>query len=122
MTNPGLTPVPSTATRARLASASIFFAGAALLFTGYASSSVVETIGTFSFSTASNSGMTFFSDELVQSTATSGREARMVALMSLPTLTRSFRPTPQTSPRSLPTFAGSISTAPTMVRPLRLAT
>ena len=34
ITNPGFTPVPSTATRARLASASIFLAAAALLLTG----------------------------------------------------------------------------------------
>ena len=64
----------------------------ALLFTGYASSSVVETIGTFSLSTASNSGTTFFSDELVQSTATSGRTALIVRAMSSVTFTPQRRP------------------------------
>ncbi len=122
MAKPGLTPVPSTATRARLASASIFFAAAALLFTGYASSSVVETIGTLSFSTASNSGTTFFSDELVHSTATCGRVALIVRVMSSPTFTFSRRPRPQTSPRSCPALLGSTSTAPTIVKPRRVAT
>ena len=93
ITKPGLTPVPRTATRPRLASASIFFAAAALLLTGYASSSVVDTIGTFSFSTASNSGTTFFRDELVHSTATSGFVALIVRVMSSVTFTLSRRPT-----------------------------
>ena len=110
ITKPGFTPVPSTATRARLASASIRFAAAALLFTGYASSSVVETIGTLSLSTASNSGSTFFRDELVHNTATSGFVDLIVRVRSAVTFTRRFRPTPQTRPRSWPTFAGSIST------------
>ncbi len=53
-----------------------------LRLVGYASSSVVDTIGTLSFSTASNCGSTFFSDELVQSTATSGFEALIAFLAS----------------------------------------
>ena len=118
---PGLTPVPSTATRARRASASIFRATAACAFTGYASSSVVETIGTFCFRTASNSGTTFLIEELVHSTATSGLTAFSVFVMSAVTGTRSFLPTPQTSPTSRPIFAGSMSTAPTSVKPFRAA-
>jgi hypothetical protein len=102
-----------------LASASIFFARAALPRTGYASSSVVETIGTFSLSTASNSGTTRFRLELVQSTATSGLVARIVLAMSPAIFTRSLRPTPHTSPKSIPIFAGSMSTAPTILNPLR---
>ena len=47
---------------------------------GYASSSVVDTIGTLSFSTVSNCGSTFFSDELVHSTATSGFDALIAFL------------------------------------------
>jgi hypothetical protein len=121
MTKPGLTPVPSTATRARLASASMRRAAAALLRTGNASSSVVETTGTLSLSTASNSGSTFFSDELVQRTATSGRADLMARAMSSPTLTRNRRPAPHTSPRSRPTFAGSKSTAATDVNAFRVA-
>ena len=57
------------------ASASIFFASARFLPTGYDSSSVVETIATFFLSTVSICGITFFSDELVHSTATSGLPA-----------------------------------------------
>jgi hypothetical protein len=34
----------------------------------------------------------------------------------------SGRPAPATSPRSFPTLAGSISTAPTILNPLRTAT
>ena len=50
-----------------------------LLFVGYASSSVVETIGTFSLRIASICGRTFFIDEFVHSTTTSG----LVDLMAL---------------------------------------
>ena len=58
--NPGFTPVPTTATLAFRAAASIFFESAFWFHHGYASSSVVETIGSFSFSTASICGHTFF--------------------------------------------------------------
>ena len=47
---------------------------------GYASSSVVDTIGTFSLRMASICGRTFFSDELVHSTTTSGLAA-LIALL-----------------------------------------
>src|SRR5688572_5657789 len=89
---------------------------------GNASSSVVETIGTFSLRTSSNCGTTFFSDELVHSTATSGFVALIAFFKSPAIFTPSFRPTPVTSPRSRPIFAGSMSTAPTIFRPLRAAT
>jgi hypothetical protein len=90
-----------------------------LAFVGYASSSVVDTIGTFSFTIDSICGSTFFSDELVHSTATSGFDALIALRASSDTLTLSARPTPATSPRSRPTFAGSMSTAPTILKPLR---
>ena len=76
--NPGLTPVPSTATFAFLAAASIRDASRRLRGAGYAASSVVVTMGTRRFSTSSNCGRTALSDELVQSTATSGVTALMV--------------------------------------------
>ena len=78
--SPGLTPVPSTATFAFRAASSSRFASRRLRGAGYATSSVVVTIGTRRFSTSSNCGMTSLSDELVQSTATSG----LVALIVLP--------------------------------------
>ena len=93
-----------------------------LPFVGYASSSVVDTIGTLSFRIASICGSTFFSDELVHITTTSGFVALIAFFASSDTLTRSARPTPATSPRSLPTLAGSMSTAPTILNPLRSAT
>ena len=89
---------------------------------GYASSSVVETIGSFSFRIASIWPATF------------ERRARAehddVGLGGLDRLRRSRptpspcsgRPTPATSPRSLPILAGSMSTAPTILKPLRDAT
>src|SRR5688500_1459568 len=89
---------------------------------GYASSSVVETIGTFIFTIDSICGSTRFSDEFVHNTATSGLLALIAFFASSMTLTFSRRPTLQTSPRSLPVFAGSMSTAPTILKPLRLAT
>ena len=100
--NPGLTPVPSTATLAfarprRAASPAGGSRGA-----GYAASSVVVTIGTRRLSTSSNCGSTRLSDELVQSTATSGLAALIVLPMSAVTFTRSRRPSSMTSPASLP--------------------
>ena len=89
---------------------------------GYASSSVVETIGTFSFSTVSNCGNTVFNDELVHSTATSGLVALIAFLASSMTGTLSRLLKPATSPRSRPAFAGSMSTAPTILNPFRAAT
>ena len=64
-------------------------------------------------------GMTFFSDELVHSTTTSGFAALIAFFASSETLTFSWRPRPATSPRSRPTLAGSMSTAPTILKPLR---
>src|SRR5262245_64662838 len=93
-----------------------------LLLVGYASSSVVDTMGTLSFSNASICGVTLRSDELVHNTATSGRPAFTTFFTSSVTLTRSGRPRPATSPRSRPTFAGSMSTAPTILKPFRSAT
>jgi hypothetical protein len=119
---PGLTPVPTTATLAFLARASIFLASVRFLPTGYDSSSVVETIATFFLSTASICGITFFSEELVQSTATSGLPLLMAPAASLVTRTRSFLSSPITCPRSRPILAWSISTAPTIWKPFRDAT
>ncbi len=73
-----------------------------LPFVGYASSSVVETIGTLSLRIASICGRTFFIDEFVHSTTTSGFVDLMALLASSDTLTRSVRPRPATSPRSRP--------------------
>ena len=89
---------------------------------GYASSSVVDTMGTLSFKIASICGSTFFIDEFVHSTTTSGFAALIAFFASSETLTRRARPTPATWPRSLPTLAGSMSTAPTILNPLRSAT
>ena len=56
---------------------------------GYASSSVVDTIGILSFRIASICGMTFFSDDCVHSTTTSGFDALMAFRGSSDTLMRS---------------------------------
>ena len=84
---PGLTPVPSTATFAFRAALSMRAASALCEYAGYASSSVVETIGTLSFRTSSICGQTFSSDELVHSTTTSGFAALIVLRASADTLT-----------------------------------
>ena len=86
---PGFTPVPSTATFAFFAAASMIFARRFCEYAGYASSSVVETIGTRSLSTPSICGQTFFNDELVHSTTTSGLVALIAARASGDTFTRS---------------------------------
>src|SRR5262245_14112058 len=93
-----------------------------LPFVGYDSSSVVDTIGTLRRTMVSIWGRIFASDELVQRTTTSGFEDLMAFCASLDTLMRSWRPRPATSPRSRPAFPGSISTAPTILNPLRAAT
>src|SRR5206468_4233448 len=93
-----------------------------LRFVGYASSSVVDTIGTRSFRISSICGSTFFNDELVHSTTTSGLAVLIVFFTSPDTLILSARPTLAISPRSRPAFAGSMSAAPTMRKPLRSAT
>ena len=82
--------MPTTATLAFLASASIFFASARFLPTGYDSSSVVDTIATFFLSTASICGITFLSDELVHSTATSGLPLLIAPTASLVMRTLQF--------------------------------
>ena len=58
MTNPGFTPVPSTATFARFAAASMAAASRRWLYQGYASSSVVETMGFFALRIVSICGAT----------------------------------------------------------------
>ena len=60
-----------------------------LLFVGYASSSVVDTIGTLSLRISSNCGSTAFSEEPVQCTTTSGLAALIAFLTSPETVTRS---------------------------------
>jgi len=119
---PGLTPVPSTATFAFFAISWMARAYLTLRPVGYASSSVVDTMGTFSLRISSICGSTFLSDDRVHSTTTSGLVALMVFFASFDTLTRRERPTPATWPRSRPTFAGSMSTAPTILKPRRSAT
>ena len=103
---PGLTPVPSTATFAFFAIAWMARAYFMLAPVGYASSSVVDTIGTFSLRISSICGSTFLSDESVQSTTTSGLVALIVFFASSDTLTRSARPTPATSPEIAPDLRG----------------
>ena len=92
---PGLTPVPTTATFAFLAAASIFRASARFESHGYESSSVVETIGSLSLRTLSSCGHSFLRLELVQSTAACGFALRIAAETSAATLTPVFfaRPT-----------------------------
>ncbi len=119
--NPGLTPVPATATFAFFAAASIFRASARFENHGYASSSVVDTIGTRRFSTAATCGQTFRSAELVQSTATCGFVLRSAASTSPVTFRPAFFLKPATSPRSFPAFAGSTSTAATILKFFRAA-
>ncbi len=92
MANPGLTPVPRTATFAFFAMASIFLANARFLPTGYDNSSVVDTMATFLDSTSSICGITFLSEELVHSTATSGLPLLIAPAASLVTRTLSFLP------------------------------
>ena len=60
-----------------------------LPFVGYASSSVVDTIGTLSLRISSICGSTVFSDELVQCTTTSGLAALIAFFTSSETFTRS---------------------------------
>ena len=74
--------MPSTATLAFFAAASSRVASRRLRGAGYAASSVVVTIGTRRLRISSNCGSTTFSDELVQSTATSG----LVALIVRPSI------------------------------------
>src|SRR5215471_1170827 len=120
ITNPGLTPVPSTATFAFVASLSIFAACRTFVYTGYASSSVVETIGTLAFRIASSCGITAFIDELVHRTTTCGF---MFLSRDASGSTRTpIRPlSPATSPTSRPAFAGSLSMPPTILKPGRCA-
>ena len=93
---PGLTPVPSTATFAFFASCvDLLRACRMCVSPGYASSSVVDTIGSLRFRISSICGITLFSDERVQCTTTSG----LAALIALPqivalTFTRSWRAEP----------------------------
>ena len=91
---PGLTPVPSTATLARLASASIFFASVLFFPTGYDNSSVVLTIGILALRMVSICGITLVSDELVHSTTTSGLFVLSAPTASLVMRTLSFLPRP----------------------------
>src|SRR3990172_3434986 len=79
-------------------------------------------MGTLALSTVSNCGMTLLSEELVHSTATCGRALRRASAASAAIFTPSRLPRPRNSPRSLPAFAGSMSTAATILRPLRTAT
>ena len=64
-------------------------------------------------------GITFASDDDVHSTATSGLDDFSARTASADTFTRSRRPSPTTSPRSRPALPGSMSTAPTIWKPLR---
>ena len=73
---------------------------------GYASSSVVETIGTRRFTMAATCGQHFLAiDELVHRMATSGLVAGSRRRASSDTFTRSLRPSSATSPRSRPDLA-----------------
>src|SRR5262249_40336468 len=67
-------------------------------------------------------GTTFLIDELVHSTTTSGRAALSAFAASSATFTPSRFGRPTTSPRSRPTFAASMSMAPTILNPGRAAT
>ena len=67
-------------------------------------------------------GSTFLIDELVHSTTTSGFADFSAFAASPDTLTPSRLGRPTTSPRSRPTFAGSMSIAPTILNPGRDAT
>src|SRR5689334_20132003 len=69
---PGLTPVPTTATRLRFAQTSIRVARRRVRRVGYDSSSVVETMAVFDRRIVSIWGITATRDELVHSTATCG--------------------------------------------------
>ena len=73
ITNPGFTPVPRIATLARFAAVSMDAARRRWLYQGYASSSVLDTIGFFARRIVSICGATPFSVELVQRRTTSGR-------------------------------------------------
>ncbi len=91
------------------------------VYPGYASSSVVDTTATFALRIASNSGITFLSDDDVQCTTTSGFAAFSARGASPSTRTPRRRPSSMTSPTSRPTIEGSGSTAPTILNPGRLA-
>src|SRR4029079_10554540 len=67
-------------------------------------------------------GSTFLIDELVQRMTTSGLAAFSALPASADTFTPSRLGRPTTSPRSRPTFAGSMSIAPTTLKPGRVAT
>jgi hypothetical protein len=82
----------------------------------------VLTIGSRAFSTVSIWGMTCLSDDEVHNTTTSGFSRRSAPAASLVTRTFSLRPSLMTSPRSRPSFAGSMSMPPAILKPLRVAT
>ena len=119
---PGLTPVPSTATFAFFAQASICRACRTCVYPGYASSSVVVTMAVFDLRMVSICGITFLIDELVHSTTMCGFAAFNAVRASPDTLTLSRFGKPTTSPRSRPTLAGSMSIPPTILNPGRVAT
>ena len=101
--------MPSTATFAFFASASNLPRLPNVGVARIASSSVVDTIGGFASRIDSICGMTVFSDELVQSTTTSGFADFSAFAASRATFTPRRFVKPETSPRSRPTFAGSMS-------------
>src|SRR5947207_9178016 len=79
-------------------------------------------MATFDLRIVAICGSTFFSDELVQRMTTSGFADFRAFTASPDTLTPSRFGSPTTSPRSRPTLAGSISIAPTILKPGRAAT
>src|SRR5580704_13246893 len=112
MTKPGFTPVPTTATPQSFAALSRVAASSGYVRSGYESSSHVETMHDSASRQASNWSITFGSEDEVEWITTSAACSK-TSLASAETFTpHGASVAPVTSPRSRPTFAGSVSMAP----------
>src|SRR5467141_1466761 len=112
ITKPGFTPVPISATPDSFAALSSLAASSGCVRNGYDNSSQVETIDDSASRHISNWSITFASDDDVEWVTTSAF-CSSTSLASAETVTpQGASCAPTTSPRSRPTFAGSVSMAP----------
>ena len=121
ITKPGLTPVPSTATLRLLRQrVDLLRRAAGAPSPGTPAPRSSRRSAPCASAPPRSAATTFASDELVQSTATSGLVALIAASTSSDHLDPQLASELGDSPRSRPTLAGSMSTAPTIFSPLRL--
>src|SRR6202795_4902006 len=112
ITKPGFTPVPTNATPQSFAALSRFAANSGYVRSGYDSSSHVETMHDSASRHASNWSITFGKEEEVEWITTSAA-CSSTSFASAEIFTpQGTSVAPVTSPRSRPTFAGSVSMAP----------